>query len=71
MGILEGKVSLITGAGNGIGRGIALRFAREGSRIGVLDIKSADCNQVVREIENEGGTALALPVNVTNSDEVC
>lgn len=71
MGILDGKVSLITGAGNGIGRGIALRFAREGSRIGVLDIRSADCDKLVEEIEKEGGTALALPANVTNSDEVC
>lgn len=71
MGLLESKVSLITGSGNGIGRGIALRFAKEGSAIGVLDIRSADCDSVVREIESGGGRAIALPTDVTQNAQVC
>ncbi len=70
MGMLDGKVSLITGAGNGIGRGIALRFAREGSAVGVFDIKAADCERVANEINQSGGRAIALAANVTQADEV-
>ena len=70
MGMLDGKVSLVTGGGNGIGRGIALRFASEGAAVGVLDVKSADCANVAREIERLGGRALTLPANVTEAAEV-
>ena len=47
---LEGKVAIVTGGGGGIGRGIALRFTREGAAVGVLDKNAAGCNRVVREI---------------------
>lgn len=40
---LEGKVALVTGAAGGIGRGIALKFAREGAQVGVLDLDKAKC----------------------------
>jgi NAD(P)-dependent dehydrogenase (short-subunit alcohol dehydrogenase family) len=70
MGLLEGKVSLITGSGNGIGRGIALRFAQEGSAVGVLDISPTDCDSVVQEIKCMGGRAIALPADVTQGTQV-
>lgn len=70
MGLLEGKVSLITGAGDGIGRGIALRFAAEGAAVGVLDIQVAACQRVAAEITQAGGRALALPADVTQAEQV-
>jgi NAD(P)-dependent dehydrogenase (short-subunit alcohol dehydrogenase family) len=52
--LLKGKVSLITGARHGIGRGIALRFSAEGARIGVLDINQEACEHVAAEITQAG-----------------
>ncbi|MFN8474369.1 MAG: SDR family NAD(P)-dependent oxidoreductase [Anaerolineae bacterium] len=68
--LLSNKVSLITGAGNGIGRGIALRFAREGSSVGVLDRDVDGCRRVVKEISDAGGRALALEADITDAGQV-
>ncbi len=67
---LKHKVALITGAGGGIGRGIALKFAAEGALVGVLDLKEEVCQQVVDEIEAAGGHALALAANITQENDV-
>ena len=64
------KTALITGAARGIGRGIALKFAQEGARVGVLDIDEAACQEVVDEISAAGGHTLALGANVTDEVDV-
>ncbi len=68
MGLLEGKVAIVTGAGGGIGRAEALLFAREGAQVVVNDVgggrdgagqSNRMADEVVREIETAGGTAIA------------
>jgi NAD(P)-dependent dehydrogenase (short-subunit alcohol dehydrogenase family) len=63
MGILEGKVAIVTGAGRGIGRGHARLLAAEGARVVVNDVDT-DADSVVSEINEAGGTAVANHDNV-------
>ncbi len=63
MGILEGKVAIVTGAGRGIGRGHARLLAAEGARVVVNDLDD-DAGTVVAEITDAGGTAVANRDNV-------
>lgn len=69
-GRLQGKVALITGAGSGIGRAMALLFAREGARIVAGDLNPQGNAETLRLIEAEGGKALAVSLNVTIAQEV-
>jgi NAD(P)-dependent dehydrogenase (short-subunit alcohol dehydrogenase family) len=66
MGRLEGKIAIITGAGQGIGRAYALRFVEEGAKVAVADLNHANAEAVAKEIGNER----ALAVHVDVSDEV-
>jgi 3-oxoacyl-[acyl-carrier protein] reductase len=67
---LEGRVALITGAGSGIGRAIALAFAREGAMIAVNDIREDAAREVVDEITGGGGRAMAVPADVADGRAV-
>jgi len=67
---LKSKVALITGAGSGLGREIALAFAREGCAVGINDIRLEAAEAVVKEVETLGGEAAALPCDVADSRAV-
>ncbi len=70
MGRLEGKSALVTGAGAGIGRSIAVVFAREGARVAVVDRELTRAERTCREIEARGGNALALAADVSKAEAV-
>lgn len=67
---LEGKVAIVTGAGGGIGTATALRLAREGARVAVVDVRAEAANATVTAIQSAGGEALALTGDVSRSDDV-
>ena len=62
---LKGKVSIITGAGGGMGRVAALRFAAEGSRLIVADLQAAAAMETVRQVRAAGGEATPIDVDVS------
>jgi len=64
------KTALVTGAAAGIGRACAMRLAREGMAVGVLDINLDGCKKVVAEIEAAGGKAIALEASVADRAQV-
>lgn len=67
---LEGKIALITGAGSGIGRSTALRFAEEGAYVIVNDVDAGKGEETVREIAEAGGGAQFAQADVTRAEEV-
>jgi NAD(P)-dependent dehydrogenase (short-subunit alcohol dehydrogenase family) len=66
----KGKVALITGAGNGIGRATAVGFARDGARVVVVDRDTAGGEGTVGIIRQQGGEALFVAADVTKSTDV-
>src|SRR5262249_3260868 len=70
MGLLDGKVAIITGASKGIGRALSLRFAREGARV-VCAARSADLvKDTAAQVQKAGGQAIAVVCDAAIEDEV-
>jgi 3-oxoacyl-[acyl-carrier protein] reductase len=68
MGKLDGKIAIVSGAGRGIGRSIALKLAAEGASVVVNDLDAAPADEVVNEITGAGGSAVACPGSVSAPD---
>jgi 3-oxoacyl-[acyl-carrier protein] reductase len=64
---LQDRVAVVTGAGSGIGRACARLFAREGARVGVVDLREEAAKETVREIEAGGGQAVAIQADVARA----
>ena len=69
-GRIAGKRAVITGAGNGIGRATAIKFASEGAKVGIIDINRVAVDEVVSLIRAAGGEVLPLVADVTNEGQV-
>jgi 3-oxoacyl-[acyl-carrier protein] reductase len=63
---LNDKVAIVTGAGRGIGEGIALRFAEEGAKFIVNDVNETDANRTVEAIKSKGSQAVAVVGSVAS-----
>ena len=69
MPLLKDHIAVVTGAASGIGRAIAIGYAREGAKIVLLDLNETNANVVAREIRDQGGEATCFAVDVAQRDE--
>ena len=67
---LKDKIAIITGAASGIGREIAIEYAREGAKVAIADLSGEAAAATADEIKRSGGTAMAVTMNVTDEAQV-
>lgn len=67
---LKGKVAIVTGAASGIGAASAIRLAKSGASVGLLDLKEKKAEKVKQEIEQFGGKALIMDVDLSDAERV-
>src|SRR5947209_19096292 len=66
---VKGQVAIVTGAGQGIGRAIALRLSQDGMKLVLADLQGDAVAHVADEIGEAGGEAIALSVNILHTDD--
>lgn len=67
---LNGKSAIVTGAASGIGRDIAILFAREGAKVAIADLNQQAADTTAREIVSQGGVAMAMAIDVSDEQQV-
>lgn len=70
MGILEGRVAIVTGASSGVGRGCALRFAEEGATVVACARRTEKLQELVSGIQAKGGKAIAVACDVSREEDI-
>jgi 3-oxoacyl-[acyl-carrier protein] reductase len=68
--VLQEKIAVVTGAGRGIGKAIAVAFGRAGAAVGCAARTASEIEETAREIRDSGGRSLAVPTDVTRPEEV-
>jgi len=66
---LQGKVAIVTGAAQGIGRAIATRLAAEGAAVAIADVQFDTAQRTAGEIQNGGAKVIAVKLDVTKFDD--
>ncbi len=67
---LKDKVAIVTGGANGIGEGVAIKFAQEGAKVVLCDLNEEEVKKAEKAIKDQGGTVLGVVANVTDKAEV-
>jgi 2-keto-3-deoxy-L-fuconate dehydrogenase len=67
---LDNKVAVVTGSGSGIGKAVALLFAKQGATVHLIDLNAEALQTTAEEIKKENGNAVAQPVDVTSQEKV-
>jgi 3-hydroxybutyrate dehydrogenase len=67
---LQGRSAIVTGAASGIGKEVALTFAREGAKVAIADLNKAAAESAAAEIRGKGGEAIGIAMDVCNEDAV-
>ncbi len=70
MGLVSGKVSVVTGSAAGIGRAAALKFAEEGAKVVVSDVNTVGGNETVAFIKRSGGDAIFVGADISKASDL-
>lgn len=70
MGVFDGKVAIVTGAGGGIGRGIVAELAKEGASISICEWNKSSCDEAAAELRDAGHRAIGTHCDVSQRDQV-